>query len=53
MLNCALVLAIYLVDKYTPAKKMPYILKQIIIGICLALFQVLRQATVLNGSALL
>lgn len=32
-LNCLMVLAIYLVDKYTPAKKMPYISKQIIIGI--------------------
>ena len=33
LLNCILVLAVYLVDKYTPAKKMPYILKQIIIGV--------------------
>ena len=33
LLNCALVLAIYLADKYTPAKKLPSIVKQIIIGI--------------------
>ena len=33
LLNCALVLAVYLVDKYTPAKKLPNIAKQIIIGI--------------------
>ena len=33
LLNCILVLAVYLVDKYTPAKKMPYMAKQIIIGI--------------------
>ena len=33
LLNCTLVLAVYLIDKYTPAHKMPYILKQIIIGI--------------------
>ena len=33
LLNCALVLAIYLIDKHTPAKKMPYVAKQIIIGL--------------------
>ena len=33
LLNCFLVLAVYLIDKYTPAKKMPYVLKQIIIGV--------------------
>lgn len=32
-LNCLLVLLIYLADKYTPAKKMPYMAKQIIVGI--------------------
>ncbi len=33
LLNCLLVLAVYLTDKHTPAKKMPYIAKQIIIGV--------------------
>ena len=33
LLNCALVLGIYLADRYTSAKKLPYIAKQIIIGI--------------------
>ena len=33
LLNCLLVLAVYLADKYTPAKKLPNIAKQIIIGI--------------------
>ena len=33
LLNCILVLSVYLVDKYTPLKKMPYMAKQIIIGI--------------------
>ena len=33
LLNCALVLAVYLADKHTPAKKLPYYLKQVIIGI--------------------
>ena len=33
LLNCTLVLAVYLIDKYTPAKKLPYIAKQIIIGL--------------------
>ena len=33
LLNCFLVLAIYLVDKYTPAKKLPYPVKQAIVGI--------------------
>ena len=33
LLNCLLVLSVYLMDKYTPAKKLPYIAKQIIIGL--------------------
>lgn len=33
MLNCILVLSIYLVDKYTPAKKLPHMVKQIIVGV--------------------
>ena len=33
LLNCFLVLGIYLTDKHTPAKKLPYITKQVIIGI--------------------
>ena len=33
LLNCILVLAVYLADKYTPAKKLPYLAKQVIIGI--------------------
>ena len=33
LFNCLLVLAVYLIDKYTPAKKLPYIVKQIIIGL--------------------
>ena len=33
LLNCILVLAVYLIDKYTPAKKLPYIAKQVIIGL--------------------
>ena len=33
LINCALVLAVYLADKYTPRKKLPYMAKQIIIGI--------------------
>ena len=33
LLNCFLVLCIYLMDKHTPAKKLPYITKQVIIGI--------------------
>ena len=33
LLNCMLVLAIYLADKYTPAKKLPYLAKQVLIGI--------------------
>ena len=32
-LNCMLVLAVYMADKHTPAKKLPYLLKQILIGI--------------------
>ena len=33
LLNCVLVLAVYLIDKYTPVKKLPYMAKQIIIGV--------------------
>ena len=33
LINCALVLVVYLADKYTPRKKLPYMAKQIIIGI--------------------
>ena len=33
LLNCLLVLCVYLSDKYTPAKKLPYMTKQIIIGV--------------------
>ena len=33
LINCILVLAVYLADKYTFAKKLPYMTKQIIIGI--------------------
>ena len=33
LLNCLLVLCVYIADKYTPAKKLPYMTKQIIIGV--------------------
>ena len=33
LLNCILVTGVYLVDKYTLAKKIPYMAKQIVIGI--------------------
>ena len=33
ILNCFLVFSVYVIDKYTPAKKLPYIVKQIVIGI--------------------
>ena len=33
LINCIFVLAVYLADKYTPVKKLPYMTKQIIIGI--------------------
>ena len=33
LLNCVLVLCVYLADKYTSAKKWPYMAKQIIIGV--------------------
>ena len=33
LINCLLVLSVYLADKYTAAKKMPYMQKQIIIGV--------------------
>ena len=32
-LICMLVLAVYMADKHTPAKRLPYLLKQILIGI--------------------
>ena len=33
LINSVLVLAVYLADKYTDLKKMPYMTKQIIIGV--------------------
>ena len=33
LVNCILVLAVYLADKYTALRKMPYMTKQIVIGI--------------------
>ena len=33
LINCLLVLAVYLTDKYTMVKKLPYMVKQIIVGI--------------------
>ncbi len=33
LLNCALVLCVYLADKYTQAKKLPHMAKQLIIGV--------------------
>ena len=33
LLNCALVLGVYLADKYTPVKKLPPMVKQLVIGI--------------------
>ena len=33
LLNCALVLAVYLMDKYTIVKKLPYMAKQVIVGL--------------------
>ena len=33
LINCILVLCIYLAEKYSPAKKLPYMTKQIIIGV--------------------
>ena len=33
LINCILVICVYLADKYTVAKKLPYMAKQIIIGI--------------------
>ncbi len=33
LLNCGLVLCVYLADKYTSIKKLPYMAKQIIIGV--------------------
>ncbi len=33
LINCLLVLGVYLVDKHTPVKKLPYMTKQIIAGI--------------------
>ena len=33
LINCILVLGVYLADKYTPARKLPYMTKQIVIGV--------------------
>ncbi len=33
LINCFLVLCVYLADKYTPAKKLPYMTKQILVGV--------------------
>ena len=33
LLNCILVLGVYMADKYTPVKKAPYLAKQVLIGI--------------------
>ncbi|MBO5842454.1 MAG: hypothetical protein J6R46_05600, partial [Clostridia bacterium] len=33
MINCFLVLCVYLVDKYTRVKNLPYMAKQILIGV--------------------
>ena len=33
LLNCVLVLCVYLLDKYTSVKKLPYMAKQVIIGV--------------------
>jgi LytS/YehU family sensor histidine kinase len=33
LINCILVLGVYLAEKYTPVKKLPYLAKQIIIGV--------------------
>ena len=33
LINCICVLAVYLADRYTPIKKLPYMTKQVIIGI--------------------
>ena len=33
LLNCILVLSVYLLDKHTPVKKLPYMAKQILIGV--------------------
>ena len=33
LLNCLLVLGVYLAEKHTPVKKMPYVARQVIIGI--------------------
>ena len=33
LFNCLLVILVYLADKYTPAKKLPYMAKQTIIGV--------------------
>ena len=33
LLNCFCVLAVYLADKHTPMRKLPYMLKQVIIGV--------------------
>ena len=33
LLNCFLVLGLYLIDKHTPARKLPHMVKQVIVGI--------------------
>ena len=33
LINCLLVLTVYLADQYTPAQKLPYMAKQVIIGV--------------------
>ena len=33
LINCLLVLAVYLTDKYTAVKKLPYMTKQVIVGV--------------------
>ena len=41
LLNCVLVFAVYLADKYTPAKNLPHMVKQVIIGLlfgCISAF---------------
>ena len=41
LLNCVLVFAVYLADKYTPAKNLPHMAKQVIIGLlfgCISAF---------------
>ena len=51
LLNCLCVVAIYLADRYTPMKKMPYMAKQIAIGILFGADRHLHQAMVKSGLA--